>query len=159
MIRIDRNNVARYVISAGLAVIAAWSFAACLVVAVRARSDGWGTMAFHGGFGLLFAAPFASAAYFCLKRRYGDLFMVGAAVGAFVLLGLCFTLPRQFGVTDALRDRWTGGPWQALVMLLIWLVLLLGPFYLTGWFLRACSRFAARRLPNPPATSGTQTYR
>ena len=153
--RIDRYTLLRWLISASLAAVAAWSLIASLVAAVRSRSDGWFTIAFISVFALLFAAPFALAAYFCFKRRYGDLFMVSAAVGAFFLLSLCFTVPRHLDAFETMHN-WKGRePWQPFVMLALTLLLLVGPFYLVGWLLRVCSRFAARRLPNGPAPRDT----
>src|SRR5688572_4144884 len=99
--RTDRYKVARWLISAGFGAIAVWSLTASLIAAVRSRFEGWGTITFISVFALLFATPFALAAYFCFKRRYRDLFMVGAAVCAFLLLSLCSSVLHQLGVFDA----------------------------------------------------------
>jgi len=147
-IRPNRHVVGRWLFAALFAAVAVWSLCATAVSAVRSRADGWGTIAFLGFFGLAFATPFALAAYFCFKRRYRDLFMVGAGVAAFVVLGLGFTIPQELGVMDAVRNGQRYEPWWPLVMLALAFLLLAGPFYLAGWFLRACSRFASRRFPN-----------
>lgn len=151
--RIDRAAVVRWLSSGVLAAVAIWSLSATAAAIVRPRSDGWVTVAFLIGFGLAFATPFAVAACFCFRRRYADLFMVGAGVAAFLLLGLGFTIPNALGLFDAVRWK-GGGPWQPLVMLAVSFLLLVAPFYLAGTFLVACSRFAARRLSNG-GTPGT----
>ena len=138
-----RYAVGRWLFAGLLAAVAVWSFAAVSVAVVRARSDSWVTVAFLCAFGLAVVTPFAFGAYFCFTRRYGDLFMVGAAVAALALLSLALTLPDRLGVVDTLRDRVDNPLW----MLAVSTVLLVGPFCLAGWFLRTCSRFA-RRIPN-----------
>ena len=127
-----------------LAAVAVWSAAAVSVAIVRARSESWGTVAFFAAFGLTLVTPFALGAYFCFTRRYAYLFMVGAVVGALVLLSLSFTIPDRLGLVEALRRRAD----HPLLMLAASMALLLGPFWLASWFLRKCSRFAARRIPN-----------
>ena len=147
--RLDRHTLMRWLFSGLFAATAVWSLCATAVSLVRSP-DGWGAAAFIGVFGLLFATPFALSTCFCFKRRYGDLFMVGAVVAAFFVLSLGFAIPEHLGAFDAIH-KWKGGDWwRPMVMLLLSLLLLLGPFYLAGWFLQACSRFAARRLPNGP---------
>ena len=159
--RIDRPVVVRWLFSGLFAAVAIWSLSAIAVSLLRSRSDGWGAIAFIGAFGLLFATPFALAAYFCFKRRYGDLFMVGAGVAAFLLLGLGLTIPNELGVMDAVRNWKGGGPWRPPMMLALSVLLLLGPFYLASGFLAVCSRFATRRLPNggAPASQGVSPGR
>ena len=147
-IRPNRHVFGRWLFSALFASVAAWSLCATAVSLVPSRADGWVTVTFLSFFGLAFATPFALAAYFCFKRRYRDLFMVGAGVAAFVVLGLGFSIPQELGVMDAVRNGNRYQPWWPLVMLALSLLLLAGPFYLAGWFLRACSRFASRRFPN-----------
>jgi hypothetical protein len=139
-----RHDAWRWLFSGLLAAVAVWSLAAVSVALVRVRAEGWGTVAFLSAFGLAVVTPFALGAYFCFTRRYGDLFMVGAAVAALVLLSLALSIPDRLGVVDALRDRVDNPLWT----LAVGMVLLVGPFCLSGWFLRACSRFAARRIPN-----------
>jgi len=80
-------------------------------------------------------------------------FFIGLVLFMFGLLSLCFTIPRQLGMFEAIRNRNDHELWQPLGMLAVSLLLLLGPFYLVGWFLRACSHFAAHRIPNGPAAS------
>lgn len=145
--RLDRRSLGRWLFSGLFAAVAVWSLAVTGVSLVRSRGDGWGTILFLC-FTFVFATPFAMAAYFCFKRRYGDLFMVGAAVAAFILMGLCFAIPNRLGLFAA-APRWqTGAPWRVPVMLVLSVLLLVGPFYLAGAFLWACWRFVARRLPN-----------
>jgi len=145
--RVDRNTSARWLFSGLFAAVAVWSVAVTGVALVRSRGEGWGTILFLC-FTFAFATPFAMAAYFCFKRRYGDLFMVGAAVAAFILLGLCFALPDKLGLSNAARGWKQYEPWQPLVMLALSTLLFVAPFYVAGAFLWACWRFAARRLPN-----------
>ena len=147
-VRPNRHVVGRWLFSALFAAVGAWSFGATAVSLVRARGDGWGTIAFVSVFGLAFAAPLALAAYFCFRGRYRDLFMVGAGAAAVVLLGLGFTIPQDLGVMDAAHNWKGGGPWRPPVLLALSFLLLTGPFDLAGGFLRACWRFASRRFPN-----------
>jgi len=145
--RVDRNTSARWLFSGLFAAVAVWSIVETVISLVRSRNEGWGAILFLY-FTFALATPFAMAAYFCFKRRYSDLFMVGAAVAAFVLVGLCFAIPQRLGVLDA-APRWQGGaPWRVPVMVVLSVLLCVGPFYVAGAFLRICSRFAARRLPN-----------
>ena len=147
--RLPRNVPARWLFSGLFAAVAGWSLVAIAASAVRSRADGWPTVAFLAGFGLLFATPFALAAWFCFKRRYRDLFMVGAALAAFFLLGLCFTLPDRLGLHQLVPLRWKQDEgWRIFARLALSLVLFAGPFYISGKFLVACCGFAARRIPN-----------
>ena len=148
--RFDRPVLVRWVFSALFAAIAVSSLSSIAVSAVRSRSDGWGTVAFACAFGLLFSGPFALAAWFCFKRRYRDLFTVGAGVAALVLLCLCFAVPNELGVLDRIGPSAGEESWRPWVTLPLLLVLLFGPFYLAGWFLKVCSRFAVDRIPNGP---------
>ena len=154
--RIDRPLVVRWLFSGLFAAVAVWTISAVAVSLVRSRSDGWGTIAVLSGVGLLCATPFALAACFCFKRRYADLFMVGAGVAAFFVIGLGLTIPKELGVFESVRQRRGNESWRPLAMLALSVLLLLAPFYLASGLLVICSRFAARRIPNGrvPAADG-----
>ena len=157
--RIDRPNFARWLCTAALAGVAVWSLSATVAALVHVYPKGWTAMAFVGGFGLAFSVPFALAAHLCFNRQHRELFMVGASVAALVLLPLCFTILNRLGALDALRDTEGDQPWQTALVLFASLALALGPFYVTGQFLRACSRFAARRFPAGPSPRHIQSAR
>ena len=148
--RFDRPVLVRWVFSGLFAAMAICSLSGIVLSAVHSRSEGWGAIAFVCILGLLFFVPFALSAYFCFKRRYRDLFMVGAGIAAIVVLSLCFTIPRKLGVFDGVPDWKNEKPWRPVVMLPLSLLFLFGPFYLAGWFLKVCSRFAVDRIPNGP---------
>src|SRR5688500_11550623 len=126
MPRIPRHAMARCAASAALA--AAGVLALVSVGTAISRSGGDAdSIIFLSAFGLVVTMPWLLGAYFCLRRQYLNLLMVGASVVALIGFGLLASLPRWIGMDEVARKSM--GPWQNVRLLVVSLAFLLGPFY------------------------------
>ena len=121
-----------------------WTLASVGVAVARTTTAG--SAAFLVAFGVAAAAPFLLAAYFCLRRQYLNLLMVGAAVLAVLAYGLVASAASRLGLYDPVS--WQSSPLQQLLLFLANLALLVAPFYVAGRVYRWCYHVAKSRVPN-----------
>ncbi len=115
---------------------------------VHGSGDWFGTL-FEIAFTLVFAGVPLAVACFAFRGEYRHITAILSVLGGFLVFGVLDSLPRRFGLTEFFYPHLIEKPWLSILRVLAGLLFVFGPFFAAAWFIRACMRFADRRIHRP----------